>query len=62
MNEKLYVRTEYQEFEHGEISAEATFRNSVEWNVQAEIELITTRDNVASFKEELEELIKKYAL
>lgn len=62
MNETLYVRTDYRDFEHGEISAEPTDRNSVEWNVQANVELVVSRDDVESFKEELEELLKKYAL
>lgn len=62
MQETLYVKTENRDFEHGEISAEQTLRSSIEWNVQANIELVMTKDDIQGFKNELEELLKKYAL
>ena len=63
MKETLYVRTEHRDFEHGEIESKPVpLINNEEHRINANVHLVVTNGDVSNFKDELEELLKKYAI
>lgn len=60
MKEILYVRTEDRDFEHGEITCEN--KDHIECNIKANIHLVVSISDKNLFKQELEQLLKRYAL
>ena len=56
---EVKVRTDNEEFDHGHI--EIVHKDGIEKTIQIQVRLVISED-VGDFHEELEELIKKYAI